>query len=401
MIVPSSHDRLLQLTGRNLEALRWHLRFTPELEARFEQDTGPKRRQQLLLAGAAALTIYDLFPINDLFVRPLTLELAVLLRLGVMTPLGLVALWLIHRGVNARLREFLMSATVTVAVTLSSALFFVSDSPSNIFDPFAFCLIFVAANVAYPLRFVHALVTSSVNLLIIAAFVVPYQPMMVEAKFFVAAALIGCSVFTLMANFRLELSERRTYLLLLRERIRAEAALTNNEALVAISNTDSLTDLANRRSFEETFAAAWKAFMVSSESIALLMIDVDNFKRYNDRFGHPAGDRCLRDVARAMRQQVRDGDFIARVGGEEFAVILMQAHPNKPFAVAERIRKAVEQLQIAHDGIDGQDVVTVSIGIALSRPGLTDSPSALVTEADAALYEAKSRGRNTVYGVEM
>ena len=90
MIVPSSHDRLLQLTGRNLEALRWHLRFTPELEARFEQDTGPKRRQQLLLAGAAALTIYDLFPINDLFVRPLTLELAVLLRLGVMTPLGLV-----------------------------------------------------------------------------------------------------------------------------------------------------------------------------------------------------------------------------------------------------------------------------------------------------------------------
>ena len=102
-----------------------------------------------------------------------------------------------------------------------------------------------------------------------------------------------------------------------------------------------------------------------------------------------------------MRQQVRDGDFIARVGGEEFAVILMQAHPNKPFAVAERIRKAVEQLQIAHDGIDGQDVVTVSIGIALSRPGLTDSPSALVTEADAALYEAKSRGRNTVYGVEM
>ena len=391
-------DQLLAVVERELGSRRWHLRFAPMLEARFDVDLRWARSRQLVVAGLIALAIYDLFLINDGLVRPEVSALAAMLRLGVMTPYGLAVLWSIHRGVAPWLREALMASTVTVAVALSSWIFFASTSPHAIFDPFVFTLIFLAANIVYPLRFVHAVITTIVNLLIAAAFVLAYPPMPPEAKMFALSLLMGTAVFTLLANHRLEASERRSYLLLLRETLRAEAALQTSKALTVISNTDALTKLANRRRFEEIYASAWSDAAFGGGSIAVLMIDVDNFKRYNDRFGHPEGDRCLRSVAGAIRAQVRDADFVARLGGEEFVVVLRNADDvDEAVAAGERIRKGVEDLAIAHDGRDGQHVVTVSIGVGVIRPSEGGTSSALLKCSDGALYTAKRRGRNRVH----
>lgn len=392
-------DQLLATAYRELDTRHWHLRFDAGLEQRFEADTGLARGRQLIVAGLIALLIYDLFLFNDSLVRPEAMAIAALLRLGVMTPYGLTVLWYIHRGTSAVLREALMASTTTVAVTLSSAIFFASTSPHAIFDPFAFSLIFLAANIVYPLRFVHALVTSAANLLIAAAFIVAYEPMPTQAKLFALALLLGTAVFTLVANHRLESSERRSYLLLLRETLHAEAALQTNKALTIISNTDALTKLANRRRFEEIYAGAWSDAAQGNGSIAVLMIDIDNFKRYNDRFGHPEGDRCLRLVAQALRDQVRGADFVARLGGEEFVAVLRHTDVTEASGAAERIRQAVEDLAIPHDGPDGQRVVTISIGVGVIQPSRGGTSHGLPLRSDGALYDAKRHGRNRVHCV--
>jgi diguanylate cyclase (GGDEF)-like protein len=288
---------------------------------------------------------------------------------------------------------------VTVALTLSSWIFFASSSPDTIYDPFAFSMIFLVANIVYPLRFAHALVTSVLNLLIASAFVLVYQPMPAAAKMFALALLAGTAVLTLVANRRLETSERHSYLLLLRETLRAEAALQTNKELTVISNTDALTRLANRRRFEEVYDSVWGYAASSGGSIAVLMMDIDNFKRYNDRFGHPEGDRCLRRVAGAIREEVRGDDFVARIGGEEFVVVLRNADAAQAARAGERIRQAVEDLAIAHDGHDGQHVVTISIGAGVIKPSRGGTSTALLQRSDEALYYAKRRGRNRVHCV--
>lgn len=400
MIDPSTPtDKLLAAVHRDLGSQRWHLRFAASLEARFDLDIGRERSRQLVIAALIALSIYDLFLFNDSIVRPEAFRLAATLRLGVMTPFGLTVLWFIHRGVAWRLREALMATTVTVALTLSSWIFFASTSHDTIYDPFAFSMIFLVANVVYPLRFVHALVTSVLNLLIVFAFVLAYQPMPAAAKIFALALLAGTAVFTLVANRRLEIGERHSYLLLLRETLRSETALQTNKELTVISNTDALTQLPNRRRFEEVYDGVWGDAARNGGSIAVLMMDIDNFKRYNDCFGHPEGDGCLRRVAGAIREEVRGDDFIARIGGEEFVVVLRNADAAQAVRAGERIRKAVEDLSIAHDGKDGQHVVTISIGACVIQPARGGTSSALLQRSDEALYDAKRCGRNRVHCV--
>jgi len=401
-VAPDSplRERLQQLIDPALAPRGGRLRFDALLESRYEADTGPKRRRELLVSGGVALAIYDLFLFNDQQVRPDTLGLAMLLRLGLMTPFGLLVLALLYRGVSAVWRERLMAGSVTAAITVSSLIFHFSASPQAIYDPFAFSLIFVAANIVYPLRFVHALATSLLNLGITAAFMLPDALMPAEAKLFASAQLIGTVVFTLLANYRLEAGARRAYLLLLRQSLQAEAALHSNQALTVMNHTDMLTGLANRRAFEHRYAEAWREAVAQRSPLAVLTIDIDAFKPYNDHFGHPQGDRCLRQVADAMRAQMRthaDGhDFIARLGGEEFVALISGVDAVAACAAAERIRAAVEQAAIAHDGHQGRRVVTVSIGVGLLRQSDEAQPELLLADSDRALYAAKRGGRNRV-----
>lgn len=173
------------------------------------------------------------------------------------------------------------------------------------------------------------------------------------------------------------------------EEKRAQAALER------LAMHDGLTGLANRRCFDDTVQAEWQRAQRQQLPLSLLMVDVDNFKQYNDSHGHMKGDDCLRRVAGAVASEMRSNDLVARYGGEEFAVILPNQSLKGAAIVAERIRHRVERLRLPSDHA-GTPCVTVSIGAATALPGVGTELAQLIHTADSALYRAKHLGRNRI-----
>lgn len=168
-----------------------------------------------------------------------------------------------------------------------------------------------------------------------------------------------------------------------------------NQELQRLALYDDLTQVANRRRFNEYLDYSWHRSCRENDPISLIICDVDYFKPYNDTFGHQAGDTCLQNIAKAICEAIqRSVDLVARYGGEEFAIILPNTPMNGAIKVAERIRKKVEQLQISHPSSESNNYVTVSLGVACQIPHSELSTDSLITQADQALYTAKNQGRN-------
>lgn len=173
--------------------------------------------------------------------------------------------------------------------------------------------------------------------------------------------------------------------------------LEANRRLERLSQFDSLTGIANRRAFDDALALEWRRCGRAAGPLALVMVDIDCFKAYNDHYGHRRGDECLAQVARALAGGVhRAGDVVARYGGEEFALLLPSLDAEHAAAFAETLRAAVEALGIEHPVSPVAPVVTISAGVAAVVPRKDGSPAALMDTADRALYRAKRDGRNRV-----
>ncbi len=168
------------------------------------------------------------------------------------------------------------------------------------------------------------------------------------------------------------------------------------QALRQLALSDALTGLANRRNFDDTLAAEWRRCSRSGAELALLMVDVDHFKAFNDSYGHQAGDRCLQAIAAVLDQTLsRSHDLAARYGGEEFACILPETGFDGALRVAEQLLAAVAALHIVHAGAPTQQL-SVSIGMAVLRPRRELAFAALIDQADQQLYLAKAAGRGRV-----
>ena len=167
-----------------------------------------------------------------------------------------------------------------------------------------------------------------------------------------------------------------------------------NQQLEALSNTDGLTGIGNRRSFDCRLAQEWTRAQRAGTSLALVMLDVDLFKHYNDHYGHLAGDRCLQSLARVLPPAARRvGDLVARYGGEEFVVLLPETSAQDALEIARHIQQNVWSLALPHAGT-APGVVTISLGVASLVPSPRYLPESLVEQADSALYRAKQSGRN-------
>lgn len=166
------------------------------------------------------------------------------------------------------------------------------------------------------------------------------------------------------------------------------------EKLTKLAITDGLTGIANRRYFDDQLAHEWTRARRLNQPLAIAMIDVDWFKKYNDHYGHQGGDDCLRHVADVLSNVAkRDSDFVARYGGEEFAVILPMTQAENALTLSKNICIALSNLQIPH-ALSDFGHVTLSVGVAVSCPTQTSNPQTLLMNADKALYTAKAQGRN-------
>lgn len=170
---------------------------------------------------------------------------------------------------------------------------------------------------------------------------------------------------------------------------------SKNRHLTELASIDGLSGLANRRGFDARLEAEWERAAARGMPLALLMIDIDRFKLFNDFYGHVEGDVCLRRVGKALAAVARAQDFTARYGGEEFALLLPDTDCAQARVIAERLRQTVEDLGITHSGAP-RGYLTLSVGVASLMPGDGQTPARLIEFADAALYAAKRQGRNAI-----
>lgn len=170
-----------------------------------------------------------------------------------------------------------------------------------------------------------------------------------------------------------------------------------NQQLQRLVCLDGLTQIANRRGFDEYLSVEWLRMAQTQQPLSLIMCDVDYFKRYNDTYGHPAGDVCLKQVAGAISRAIkRSADFAARYGGEEFAIVLPSTNALGAVCVAEAIQQEVQQLMIPHAASSVCEYVTLRMGVSSKIPSQNLSFEGLIAAADKALYQAKEQGRNRI-----
>jgi len=172
-----------------------------------------------------------------------------------------------------------------------------------------------------------------------------------------------------------------------------------NLELEKLVNIDGLTQIANRRCFNDRLEFEWERLCREQKSLSLILFDIDYFKRYNDCYGHQIGDDCLSAIAQKVNQTLcRPADLVARYGGEEFVIVLPNTDLDGAIIVAEQIRKAVLELNISHQNSDISDIVTISLGITCLVPCFIQKSTILIKQADMALYRAKHEGRNRSIG---
>lgn len=365
------------------------LRFPPAIEAAYQRETGPARSRELFWRGWVGLAIYFAMLVSDWYVTPDVFVTALLFRL-VLTPIVLVILFIVWHNPPAVVREGLLVVAVLLIVSSHLGLLLLSTAPTREIQLHILMLpiLFMAVQ---RIPFYHALAgyLGVWALTQVAIFLVrgKLPTEMVADEIIFGGAVILC----LFAIYDFDRATRLNYLASLRERLLSLR-------LVSLSRQDPLTGLANRRALDEILGAM-EIGRSGRIHLAVLMIDVDHFKLYNDSLGHPEGDVCLRRIAGIVRSELRErGDMAFRFGGEEFLVLLQGLDLPAAIAIGERVRQAIEAATIPHPAEPaGRKVVTVSVGTAAMATDDGLDAGRLVAAADAALYEAKRNGRNLVY----
>jgi diguanylate cyclase (GGDEF)-like protein len=185
-------------------------------------------------------------------------------------------------------------------------------------------------------------------------------------------------------------------------KISNEELASANQKIMILSNTDALTQIANRRQMDAALKTEWARAVRSNIPLCFIMLDIDFFKAYNDKFGHPEGDACLQQIARVLRGAMkRTGDIVARYGGEEFAIILPDTELSGGYALMCEVQADIYALQIPTANQSVSPWLTVSAGIACIRPNPSHHMSQLIAAADTELYNAKQLGRNRIEQIQI
>lgn len=384
--------RWLSQAGR-----RFDPRFPPALEEFYLAETAVLRsRDQMLRSTMGIIVGVCLLP---LFLALMPEVRGTLLRLwlGVAMPGAAISVLVFFLpNLSLLTKEWINSAGYLVVCGCFSAIMAASPHPPQVIYLAGMLLTILLHGGLVGMR-VQRHLAQSLGVVGIYAITLTAAPRLGgDARVLSVVLLCVSAFFAVHASWRLECELRRAYALTLRERLENGALSAQNRTLGALAGRDELTGLANRRQFNLWLDDIWARPHEAGDSVALLMIDVDFFKFYNDTYGHQAGDQCLRQVASCLRDALRHGSHkVARIGGEEFAAILDDVTLPDARAIAERLRAAVASLGLPHQA-SGLGFVSISVGVAAARPAPLTGWPALLADADAALYAAKKEGRNRV-----
>jgi diguanylate cyclase (GGDEF)-like protein len=377
------------------------LTFPQPLEDRFESDTIVRRCARLWLEGLFAIILFNLFLIADRLCDPAHFWQAFLIRAGVITPLAL--------GVNVSMLfhppRFIRETSIAFVACLAGITHLYIESNvtpvASAYAPFGILAVILFANISMRLRFPDTLTITTIMVLAYLLFLRNDTLLYTNQKIFGLFLILCTASITVVANYTLNRDERLSYLHHLHDNVLVDDLNRSNEQLLHISRSDALTGLANRHSFDQRFEQYWQDSFAQSATLSLILVDLDNFKRINDAYGHLYGDRVLKRIAHLLLEGLRiKDDFAARFGGEEFVILLPSTTQNAAIQVAERIRKLIEVAglpPLEHTSAAvSEPSLTVSCGVATTIPTSPGGRHHLLEDADKALYEAKSSGRNRV-----
>ena len=361
--------------------------FPTPIERVYQAETRSYRAKALRSGIIPAILTYNVFLPADVLLLPRTLWIAVGLHVAV-TLWIIVAAFVLRRAPPWRVRE---SLAVSIPVLITAQILTVyALNEGQVAEHYQYLAIaiLIYMNVNVRPAFGFAIFASlglglaySATLILSGA----STPSLIVGIGFMSAAIH----LTLIANWRMERDGRHAFLRRLLDRLRRQEA-------EAEANRDALTGLSNRRLLDQVASNLWREGQETGSSAAVILLDVDHFKSFNDRYGHLAGDLSLKRVAEVLRSiSCNMGDVAARFGGEEFLLLLPHTDLATAVRAAERVRRAVEQLAIPHEAV-AKGLVTVSLGV-MAGPVAIHSFTELVEGADMALYAAKRAGRNQVW----
>ncbi len=386
-------SQIIREFGRGLTFLK----FSPILERAFQNYYLRKYIWQFRIAVILGIGLYAIFGILDAMVFPSIKFQFWFIRFALVIPFGLLFLFLTFRVHNERAIELFHSMVVIIAgLGIVGMIYIASTGKSYLYYPGLMLVVFYTFTLS-ALRFYYATISGLTVVLIyllIDLYILgtPKDQLITNMFFLGSATLMGMPV-----GYLLERHSRRDFLLTMLLALEKKRTEELNIKLRDISYIDGLTGVANRLRFEEFFRKEWRRAKRTKRPISVLMLDIDFFKNYNDLLGHLEGDECLKKVARAISKHIRaDVDLVARYGGEEFVVVLPETDLKDALKVADRIRRDIERLKIAHPGSGASKFVTVSIGVASILPIDNLKREVLLNMADKALYMAKEKGRNRV-----
>ncbi|GAB0118656.1 GGDEF domain-containing protein [Acidisoma sp. 7E03] len=387
-------EELRPLVEDALRSKRLLLTFPRALEARFRADSAIHRAAEMrsfamitcglyLLVLAMAATIFHGF---------CEIPHQILHGVTVVT-ITLLAIPFLRGDVSFRARKTAFFLTC-LAYGLLPLLFVVTEAHRPPIEE----LIIAALPISYLIMFsrlpmhLAGLLTLAIlgGYALVLATLAPAWPCLEDKLELLALILLQAGPALVALRF-IERSIRKLYLHGLLERLNYERALASNAVLTSLSYTDPLTGVANRRRMDAELA---RICDLEDARASFLMLDIDWFKTFNDHYGHPLGDRCLQEVATCLSGVLRDGDLLARMGGEEFGVLLPGILMQEAVLVAERLRKAVA----SYPFMVGTQIVKITVSIGISTIVPHDDPARVVEAADKALYRAKQAGRNQIGG---
>jgi diguanylate cyclase (GGDEF)-like protein len=377
---------------------RWRLRFNPELEAAYEAARGGERNRAIAFYLLIYLAVKLLFLVANLQVGTEVFRVSLMLRLGIVLPLTLIAVYLLMRAMPGWVHGVAAFTPLIAETALVMVLGRLSGSAESARYVLAAGVGIFAQTLLMRAPFRHCAWGLAAALAVFCGLCEIHWPghfgPRVSADYLVFVS--GFSLPALFERHSRERAERREFLLNETNRLRVEDILRMNAHLERLSSLDALTGVFNRRYLDEALPRLCDIAVENQRWIGVLMVDIDGFKALNDTEGHQQGDFCLEQVAQVLQLSVRAGvDTVARYGADEFIAILPDADRQQAILIGERIRESIEAAAL-HGTRRG--LVTISAGATAVRGerGSKLSAEELLATADRALYEAKRSGRNRV-----